>query len=126
METIIKTAHVKVMLSYNYSHFESSLSIENEGGLTIKDVDNARKMCQRLSDKAVDQYKTAQNELSKRNNSQFEKDNFKANAERALKVPELDRTVGQLAIIKQYQQDDWQRQFNHDTYDYDDDDRYEF
>ena len=59
METIIKSASVKVMLSHDYSHFEASMALENESGIPLKDIDEARKNCQRLADKAVGQYKTA-------------------------------------------------------------------
>lgn len=59
MTTKIKNASVKVMLSYDYSHFEASMSLENDEGLSKEDIDLARKDCQRLADKAVGQYKTA-------------------------------------------------------------------
>lgn len=59
METKIKNASVKVMLSHDYSHFECLMSLENDNGLSMKEIDNARKDCQRLADKAVSQYKTA-------------------------------------------------------------------
>lgn len=59
MSTIIKSASVKVMLSYNYNHFEASMVVENEEGVTVQDVDNARKDCQRLCDKAIKQYQIA-------------------------------------------------------------------
>lgn len=77
-ETKIKTASVKVMLSYDYSHFETSMSIENENGLSMKDIDEARKNCQRLSDKAVSQYKTAKDKFARRENIKFEMDNFES------------------------------------------------
>ncbi len=50
METKVKSASVKVMLSYDYSHFESSMAIENESGLTMQDIDNARKNCHRAGE----------------------------------------------------------------------------
>ena len=51
-------ASVKIMLSYDYCHFEMSLSNSNET-LTLEQIDDMRKDCQRLADKAVKQYKTA-------------------------------------------------------------------
>lgn len=36
METIIKSASVKVMLSYDYSHFEASMALENDKGFLLK------------------------------------------------------------------------------------------
>ncbi len=67
MNTIVKNASVKVMLSYDYSHFEVSMQVENESGLSLKDIDEARKSCQRLADKAVGQYKTAKAAAANRN-----------------------------------------------------------
>lgn len=58
-ETKISSASVKVMLSYDYSHFEVSMTLENDEGLTKKKIDEARKDCQRLADRAVEQYKIA-------------------------------------------------------------------
>lgn len=58
-ETILKSAVVKVMLSHNYNHFEASIALENETGLTVKEIDEARKNCNRLCNKAVKQYQIA-------------------------------------------------------------------
>lgn len=71
METIIKSASVKVMLSYDYSHFEASMSVENESGLALSDIDEARKKCQRLADKAVGQYKKAKQMASNRSDGEW-------------------------------------------------------
>lgn len=51
-------ASVKVMLSYDYCHFEICLSSDND--MTLDQVDNLRKDAQRLADKSVSQYKKAQ------------------------------------------------------------------
>lgn len=82
METIIKTASVKVMLSYDYSHFEASMSLENESGLTMQEIDDARKKCQRLADKAVGQYKKAKEMAAKRTNGEFLMRNFEDECKR--------------------------------------------
>jgi hypothetical protein len=73
MATIIKSASVKVMLSYNYNHFEASLNVENDEGLSMTDVDNARKECQRLCDKAVIQYQKSKNHEANRARNAMEK-----------------------------------------------------
>lgn len=59
----METASVKVMLSYDYCHFEIALSGEVA---SIEDVDNMRKEAQRLADKAVKQYKIAKADISRR------------------------------------------------------------
>lgn len=123
MPTVIKNASVKVMLSYDYSHFEASMSLENEDGLTSQEIDEARKKCQRLADKAVGQYKTAKSMASKRSNAEYDKKYFLNQVADIQKKSEGDRTVNEMAILKQYQDENWQAQFDY-NYDYDDDDQY--
>lgn len=125
METIIKTASVKVMLSYDYSHFEACVSVENESGLSLKDIDEARKNCQRLADKAVGQYKTAKNQAAKRSDGQYQLQNFETECKRIKAKDENDRTIREIATLKQYENENWQAQFDY-TYDYDDDGEYSF
>lgn len=121
--TKIKTASVKVMLSYDYSHFEASMSVENDNGLSMEEIDLARKQCQRLADKAVGQYKTAKAMASKRVNGQFELASFEATAKAIKAKSEGDRTINEMAILKQYEDENWRSRFDYD-YDYDDDDQY--
>lgn len=121
MNTIIKNASVKIMLSYDYSHFESSLSIEKDSGLTLKEIDDARKDCQRLADKAVAQYKTAKEHAAARVDGIYKIQNFKFECESIKKKDESDRTLKEIAMLKQYENENWQAQFEN-NYDYDDDD----
>lgn len=125
METIIKSASVKVMLSYDYSHFEASMALENESGLSLLDIDNARKNCQRLADKAVSQYKTAKTMAANRTDGQYQMQNFEADCKRILAKDEADRTMKEIAMIKRYNDENWQSQFDY-KYDYDDDQNYGF
>lgn len=46
---------VKVMLSYDYCHFEIALA--SDEFMTMEQIDEMRKEAQRLADKAVQQYK---------------------------------------------------------------------
>lgn len=123
METIIKSASVKVMLSYDYSHFEASMSVENESGLTMSDIDEARKKCQRLADKAVGQYKKAKQMASNRSDGEYQMRNFQEQCERIKAKDEQDLTIKEIAMLKQYEDENWRSQFMYD-YDYDDDDDY--
>jgi hypothetical protein len=123
METIIKTASVKVMLSYDYSHFEASMSLENESGLTMQEIDDARKKCQRLADKAVGQYKKAKEMAASRSDGEYRMRNFQDQCERIKAKDEQDRTIKEIAMLKQYEDENWEAQFMTD-YDYDDDDDY--
>jgi len=125
METKIKTASVKVMLSYDYSHFEASMSLENDNGIELYEVDNARKMCQRLADKAVAQYKTAKLSASRRSDGQYKIENFAAQCKKIIAKEEGDRTINEIAMLKQYENENWQAQFE-DNYRYDDDENFDF
>lgn len=122
-ETIIKTASVKVMLSYDYSHFEASMSLENESGLTMQEIDDARKKCQRLADKAVGQYKKAKEMASQRSHGEYRMRNFEDQCKYIQSKDEQDRTVEEIAMLKQYEDENWRAQFEY-PYDYDDDDDY--
>ncbi len=123
METIIKNASVKVMLSYNYCHFETSMHVENEKGLSSKDIDEARKQCQRLCDKAVGQYQKAKAEAAARSDGQYKMRAFEADCKAIAAKDEHDRTLKEIAMLKQYQDEKWQEQFEND-YDYEDDEDY--
>jgi hypothetical protein len=123
MHTIVKTASVKVMLSYDYSHFEASMSVENEAGLSIQDIDDARKSCQRLADKAVGQYKKAKEMASKRSDGEYRMNCFESECKKIAQKDEHDRTLKEIAMLKQYQDENWRAQFEYD-YDYDDDEDY--
>jgi len=122
---IIKSASVKIMLSYDYSHFEVSMSIESDKGVVQDEIDNARKECQRLADKAVIQYKKMKSFAASRNDGVYKMQNFESQCKAIEKKSEGDRTINEIAMLKQYQNENWQAQFNID-YDYEDDenDRY--
>lgn len=124
METIIKSANVKIMLSYDYSHFEVSMTIENDNGLTKKEIDEARKSCQRLADKAVGQYKTAKAMAAKRTDGEYAMRNFEAECLKIKAKNEADRTLREIAMLKEYEDEKWREKFAYE-YDYDDDDEYD-
>lgn len=123
MDTKIKSASVKVILSYDYSHFEASMSLENDNGLTMSEIDEARKNCQRLTDKAVGQYKKAKIAAANRNDGEFKMKNFEAECKRIQAKDEHDRTLKEIAMLKQYENERWQEQFDY-NYDYEDDNEY--
>jgi len=118
--TIIKSASVKIMLSHDYSHFETSMSLENEEGVTKHEIDQARKDCQRLCDKAVAQYKKAKESAAKRSDGLYQMQNFEAQCKKIKLKEDGDRTINEIAMLNQYEQENWQSRFNID-YDYEDD-----
>lgn len=121
----VKSASVKVMLSYDYSHFETSMSIENDSGLSVQDIDEARKQCQRLADKAVGQYKSAKANAAQRTDGEYKIKNFIHECEAIKQKNEQDRTLKEIAMLKQYEDENWRDSF-YERYDYDDDENYQF
>ena len=93
--------------------------------MTINEIDAARKDCQRLADKAVGQYKTAKEQAAKRNDGEYKMKNFEAECAKIKAKAEHDRTLKEIAMLKQYENENWRAQFDYD-YDYDDDDNYGF
>ena len=109
---------VKIMLSYDYNHFEIALASDEE--MSVASVNDLRKTAQRLADEAVRQYKRAKEAAANRAQGKQHKEYFLQEIKRIEKTGEEDRTVRDLAMLKQYQDENWQAQFE-DDYDYDDD-----
>lgn len=109
---------VKIMLSYDYNHFEVALSSDDE--LDAKGVNSLRKTAQRLADEAVRQYKQAKTIASKQSQAESEKHYFLQQVRDIEAKPEQDRTVREIAILKQRQDENWEAQFEW-GYDYEDD-----
>jgi len=94
----IESASVKVMRSYDYCHFEVSLS--SSTAASPESVDELRKTAARLADKAVEQYK-----LAKENAEQMEYDRrglarLQEMQTRILKKPESEHTPQEKAVLK--------------------------
>ena len=110
-------ASVKIMLSYDYNHFEIALSEECKD---LQAINELRKAAQRLADEAVRQYKIAKEKATKREGAEYEKKNFESRIFIIKDKPEGERTQNEMAMLKQYEDESWQAQFDH-AYDYDDD-----
>lgn len=109
---------VKIMLSYDYCHFEVSKSTDQD--LTNKEINEMRKEVQRLADEAVRQFKVAKEKAANRTNANLEMQNFEITCKRIAEKNEADRTLKEIAMLKQYQDENWRARFNYE-YDYDDD-----
>lgn len=115
---VINVASVKVMRSYDYCHFEVTLSTSE--ATTPEHVDELRKTAARLADKAVRQYKVAKADASRRTADVYNFPSLAKSAAEIEKVADDDRTPEQKAELKAYQdacfrnnhsfdyQDDWQ------------------
>lgn len=121
MTTIRKSATVKVMLSHNYNHFEASIALENEDGVTVKEIDEARKDCNRLCDKAIKQYNVAKVMESKRASLANEKTNLEREVAEIKKKDVELWSVIEKAKVKALEDHEWNLQW-----DYDDDEDYAY
>lgn len=113
-------ASVKVMLSYDYCHFEVVLGTDDGDSLTIQGANELRKTAQRLADEAVRQYQEAKRLAQKRMNADLEAGAFLGEIKAIEAKPEGDRTVNEIAQMKVFQDDQWRAQFEYE-YDYEDD-----
>lgn len=103
----VDTAHVKVMRSYDYCHFEVALGLNTDDTemIDIKLVDEMRKEAARLVDKAVIQYKISRELIDKKANLSLQLEEIKRKTE-AIKenFPQSEWTAEQKAIVKEYEE----------------------
>lgn len=123
MTTIRKSATVKVMLSHNYNHFEASIALENENGVTVEDIDNARKDCNRLCDKAITQYNLAKVMESKRASLSNEKRNLEREVAEIKQKDKDTWSVIEKAKVKALEDHNWNLKWDYDD-DYDEQNNY--
>lgn len=113
-------ATVKVMLSYNYCHFEVSKQIEGDD-ITQQDIDNARKDCQRLADKAVGQYQTAKAEQNRIAANSYERQTLEREVLQIRAKPQDEWSIYDKAKVKALEDYNFQSRYN-----YMDDEEYQF
>jgi hypothetical protein len=126
----IEKATVKVMRSFDYCHFEVSLSASGEepsfGAVGISEntdtaIDNMRKEAARLVDKAVEQYKLAKENAQRMESDGYRIARFHHECQMIGEKPEGDRTPRDKAMLKTLQdgiharrrynyEDDWSEQ----------------
>jgi len=116
----IKSASVKVMLSYNYNHFEACLNLENDDGLTMHEVDEARKQCQRLCDKALVQYQKSKNHEANRARNEMEKRSLEREVTEIRAKDKSLWSVTDKAKVKALEDHNWDLRWDYN----DDDDDY--
>jgi hypothetical protein len=114
------SASVKIMLSFDYCHFEICKGTDEN--LTNQQINDLRKDCQRLADEAVRQYVVSKNQFAKIN--PYEKEVFDSRIKNILEKDESSLTIEETAMLKQYRDEEFQRQF--EPYDYEDEDEREW
>lgn len=113
------TASVKIMLSYDYCHFEIALSNE---ATTMYEANSLRKNAQRLADEAVRQYKVAKEFVEKKHLAKCELPSLQSEVTEIKKYLPCDWSSRQKGIIKALE--DAEFAANH-KYDYDDDENFQ-
>jgi uncharacterized protein YdcH (DUF465 family) len=110
-------ASVKVMLSYDYNHFEIALEDESSDA-TMRDVNNLRKQAQRLADEAVRQYKKAKEMAVKQAEIDAQRLRLEDEVSHIIAtVPTAELTVEQKAKIKALEDTEYWEQFRYDCED---------
>ena len=111
-------SYVKVLRSYDYNHFEFCIPVDEKA--TVQERNEVRKDAERLANEAVRQYKKAKEMAGKRENKQFNIDYFVLKVNAIQDKLQEERTVDELAMLKQYEDETWESQFDY-PYDYEDD-----
>lgn len=124
----IDTASVKVMRSYDYCHFEVTLSAtvsDDSPEHATGTVDELRKVAARLADKAVEQYKVAKRHASMQQTS-VERMTLENQIKVLLQKPESELSPEEKALLKEKEdrlfrlarfydyEDDWDDPWNDD------------
>lgn len=119
----ITTISVRVMRSFDYSHFEICTSATlDEGDNSQWCTDELRKQAARLADKAVEQYKIAKANFARLRSESSER-TWEGERVKSLKEkPETDRTPEEQARIKEWDDTVWaaSRRFDYED-EWDDD-----
>ncbi len=111
-------SYVKVLRSYDYNHFEFCIPLDEKA--TVQERNEARKDAERLANEAVRQYKKAKEMARKRDDRQLKIDYFILKITAIQDIPQSERTPEELAMLKQYEDKNWESQFDY-PYDYEDD-----
>lgn len=111
-------ASVKIMLSYDYCHFEICKS--SDENLSDEQIDAMRKDVQRLANKAVEQYKIFKSLADIKVRRQEEKESSERQIKRILEKPEGQRTLDEIALVKSFKDRNWSEYIN-SRYDFEDD-----
>jgi ATP-dependent Clp protease ATP-binding subunit ClpA len=116
-------ASVKIMLSYDYNHFEICLGTDDEQNLSAKEVNELRKTAQRLADHAVKQYQTAKEKEKGRLNLSYERNRLEEEVDKIKDIPKKKWTAEQKAKVKALEDEEYWNQHN---YDYNDDEEMDY
>lgn len=117
--TVLASASVKVMRSYDYCHFEVNLGVS--GPVALEEVDALRKAAARLADKAVAQYKIAKRACAKRESDEQQRYYQRQRIAHLAQTPVGELTPSQLAELKEARDRAHEASVERRAYDYEDD-----
>lgn len=119
-KVVATSASVKIMRSYDYCHFEITLSSGVEGEFeTLDSVDELRKEAARLCDKAVRQYKEMKALTSDQEAKKWHFDNIEHQVKLIKEnYPKSEWTPEQKAVVKKHEDTKFYMSLD---YDYEDD-----
>jgi histidinol dehydrogenase len=109
-------ASVKIMLSYNFCHFEITKHTDQE--LTNEQINEMRKEVQRLADEAVRQYIIAKDKATKHAQRMFEKQELQKEIDRIKEKPQSEWSATDKAKVKAMED---VKYWDAHRYDYEDD-----
>jgi hypothetical protein len=112
-------ASVKVMRSFDYCHFEVSLSSDDE--MTLDEVNDLRKQAAILADEAVRQYREAKKREDKREGRSWEKERAVERATAIKENPQSEWTIEEAAFMRSYEDKSFWKDYDDAGYYYDDD-----
>ncbi len=103
MNPTIKSCSVRILRSFDYSHFEVMLGTNGETPIALEQVDALRKDAARLADKAVEQYKIAKAQTAMHEQYSNLHSYDALEAKRIQAKAKGDRTPEEAASLKAYQ-----------------------
>ncbi len=112
-------ANVKIMLSYDYCHFEICLG--SDKNQTLKQINKMRKDCQKLADEAVRQYQKAKKYALMNVNIKSERKRLENDIFIISKKPKSEWNAEEKAKVKALNDKEYWEQYDYDYYDDEDD-----
>jgi len=119
--TDMPQASVKVMRSYDYCHFEVSLSSDQD--MTLDEVNEMRKQAAVLVDEAVRQYQIAKDKESRRDGRHWQLEEMTKKVKLLKEKPQSDLTVEEAALLRSAADKEFWDGYHEDDYWYDDPER---
>lgn len=117
LDEVVENGSVKIMLSYDYCHFEIQLGKREEA--TLGEIDELRKKAQMLADKAVKQFKSSK-KIAAALAEAYDMDALERKVGHILERPKSEWSYSDKAYVKTLR--DYEYWASRDGYHYEDED----